>query len=180
MKIAIRRGHQRTGSDLGSVGILREIDVAEDYYIEVIKQLKNLGHEVLDVTPPEAHRSTSESLNYGTSKANNWKADLYVSCHANNFYNRYEGALGSQVLYYKYSDKSREYAEKIHKELVKLGFRSRGAKADPKSSAELINTNMPAVIVEAFFVEALEDISIWKKVGAEEVAAAIVKGIVGE
>lgn len=177
MRIAVRRGYQRTGEDLGAIGLLREVDAAEDYYMELIKELKALGHEVLDVTPPEANRSLEDSIQYGVKKANDWGADLYISCQTNNFYYRYKGALGSEVIYYKWSNEGKKYAQDILKQLVKIGFRSRGAKGDAKYLMELANTEMPAIIIKAFFVEASEDIALWRKIGPKGVAEAIARGL---
>ncbi|SHH87396.1 N-acetylmuramoyl-L-alanine amidase [Clostridium intestinale] len=177
MRIAVRRGYQRTGEDLGAIGLLREVDIAEDYHIELMKQLRALGHEVLDVTPPEAHRSLTDSIDYGVDKANAWGADLYISCQTNNYYHRFNGALGSEVLYYKWSNKGKIYAENIEKHLVKIGFRSRGAKGDAKYLIELAKTEMPAIIIKAFFVEASEDVALWRSVGAKGVAEAIARGL---
>lgn len=177
MKIAIRRGHQRTGQDIGAEALLKEIDVADYYYKEVIELLKKLGHEVLDVTPPEANRTVSNSLMYGIDKSNKWGAELFISCHANKAYDKYEGKLGCEVIYYPSSRKGRDYAVKVEKELSKLGFKSRGAKEDRRGLAELRLTNMPAIIIEPFFIEATEDVNLYKKIGAKAIAKAIVTGI---
>lgn len=180
MKIAIRRGHQRTGRDGGAVGLVKEIDIAELYYKDAINKFRLLGHEVLDVTPPEANRTVEDSLMYGINKANEWGADILVSCHVNKAYERYNGALGCEVIHYPSSSKGKEYAAKIEKELAKLGFKSRGAKADTRDLAELRLTKMPAVIVEPFFIEATEDVALYNRVGPGGIANAIVKGITGQ
>ncbi|GAA0717306.1 hypothetical protein GCM10008905_02820 [Clostridium malenominatum] len=177
MKIAIRRGHQRTGQDIGAQALLKEIDVTDSYYKEVIDILKKLGHEVLDVTPPEANRTVGNSLMYGIDKANKWGANLFISCHANKAYNKYEGELGCEVIYYPSSKKGKDYAIKIEKELSKLGFKSRGAKEDKRGLAELRLTNMAAVIIEPFFIEATEDVKLYERIGAKAIAKAIVTGI---
>ena len=179
MKIAIRRGHQRTGQDIGAEALVKEIDVAESYYKEVIEILKSLGHEVLDVTPPEGNRTVNNSLMYGIDKANKLGADLFISCHANKAYNKYEGELGCEVIYYPNSKMGKHYAIKIEKELGKLGFKSRGAKEDKRGLAELRLTKMPAIIIEPFFIEATEDVKLYKRIGAKVIANAIVKGIFG-
>lgn len=180
MKIAIRRGHQRTGSDGCAVGILNEIDVAEDYYKRVMEKLKKLGHEVLDCTPPEANRSLSNSLNYGINKANNWGADIFLSCHANKAYNSYNGVIGCEVIYHRNSNKGKEYAINVEKQLTDIGFKSRGAKADVRGLAEMNRTSMPAIIIEPFFLEATEDVNVYRNVGGEGIANAIVEGITGK
>ena len=49
MKIAIRRGHNRQA--IGSVGLVNEVIENENILAPTIKYLKQLGHEVLDVSP---------------------------------------------------------------------------------------------------------------------------------
>lgn len=179
-KFAIRRGHQRTGSDGCAVGILNEIDVANIYYAELINNLRMLGHEVLDVTPPEAHRSLADSLNYGINKANGWGADYFISCHVNKAYDYYEGSIGCEVLYSGNSNTGKQLAINVEKEIASIGFKSRGAKADVRGLAELRGTNMPAIIIEPFFLEATEDVANWERVGGKGLANSITKGLTGQ
>ena len=98
MKIAVRGGH--CPKVPGSRGILDEL--TEDRLVKnaVIKYLKQLGHEVLDVTPPDSTSTSSADLAYGVNKANEIRADLFVSIHFNKAYNSYNGALGSEVCVY--------------------------------------------------------------------------------
>ncbi|GAA0083001.1 N-acetylmuramoyl-L-alanine amidase [Clostridium sp. CTA-6] len=180
MKIAIRRGHQRTGADGCASGIVNEITVAEDYKNRLISKFKALGCQVLDCTPPEANRSLSDSLFYGINKANAWGADIFISCHVNNAYDSYSGAIGCEVLYHRNSSKGQNYSTKIERELSNLGFKSRGAKSDTRGLAEINNTSCPCVVIEPFFCEATLDVSIYRKVGGEGIANAIVKGILGK
>lgn len=179
-KYAIRRGHQRTGNDGCAVGILNEIDVANIYYSELMNNLRMLGHEVLDVTPPEAHRSLADSLNYGINKANEWGADYFISCHANKAYDYYEGSIGCEVLYSGGSSNGKQLAINVEKEIASIGFKSRGAKADVRGLAELRGTNMTAIIIEPFFLEATEDVANWNRVGGKGLANAITKGLTGQ
>ncbi|WP_261781312.1 N-acetylmuramoyl-L-alanine amidase [Clostridium botulinum] len=180
MKIAIRRGHQRTGADGCASGIVNEITVAEDYKNRLISKFKALGCQVLDCTPPEANRSLSDSLFYGINKANAWGADIFISCHVNNAYDSYNGAIGCEVLYHRNSSKGQNYATKIERELANLGFKSRGAKADTRGLAEINNTSCPCVVIEPFFCEATSDVATYRKVTGEGIANAIVKGILGK
>lgn len=179
-KYAIRRGHQRTGNDGCAVGILNEIDVANIYYSELMNNLRILGHEVLDVTPPEANRSLADSLNYGINKANSWGADYFISCHANKAYDYYEGSIGCEVLYSGGSSNGKQLAINVEKEIASIGFKSRGAKADVRGLAELRGTNMTAIIIEPFFLEATEDVANWNRVGGKGLANAITKGLTGQ
>ena len=180
MKVAIRRGHQYTGQDQGAEGIVKEIDVAEKYYKLAAEGFKSLGYEVLDVTPPEANRTLSDSLIYGINMANNWGADLFVSCHVNNSYDSYKGSLGCEVIYAIGSSAGEKYATSVESQLSSLGFKSRGARADVRGLAELMHTNMPAIIVEPFFVEATNDVGVYNNIGGKAIANAIVKGVTGK
>lgn len=180
MKIVIRRGHQYTGQDGAAEGLVKEIEVAEDYHNRLITKFQALGHEVLDVTPYEANRSLTNSLNYGINMANEWGADLFISCHVNNCYKKYEGEIGCEVVYCPGSAKGQDYATKVESELVKLGFKSRGAKADERNLSEIHKTNCTCIIVEPFFVEATKDVEVYNRVGGEGIANAIVAGITGK
>ena len=61
----------------------------------VVKYLKQLGHSVLDITHEPV--DVNSDLSYMVSKANEWRAELFVSIRFNKVYNIYDGALGSEV-----------------------------------------------------------------------------------
>lgn len=178
MKIAVRFGHQLTGADGGAVGIVKETDVNRRYGPKVISKLQALGHTVINVTPPEAHRSLSDSLNYGINLANSNNVDLFVSCHVNAFM-QVDKAMGCEVVC-SGSGKGLDYAKKIVDELAALGFKNRGGKSDERGLAEIRKTAMPCVIIEPFFMDSSVDVNVYKKVGDEGIANAIVKGITGK
>ena len=174
MKIAIRRGHNRQA--IGSVGLVNEVIENENILDPTIKYLKQLGHEVLDVSP--SNMTSASDLAYGVKKANDWGADLFVSIHNNKAYNTYNGALGSECYVYSKTDnyKDEVIAQRIVNNLGALGFKNRGVK-ESTSFYELKNTKMNAVIVECFFVEATEDVALYKKLGADKLGKAIAEGI---
>lgn len=178
MKIAVRFGHQLTGEDGGAVGIVKETDVNRRYGPKVIEKLKALGHTVINVTPPEAHRTLADSLNYGINLANSNNVDLFVSCHVNAA-TPTNSPRGCEVVC-SGSGKGLEYAKKVVNELSALGFKNRGAKADERGLAEIRRTSMPCVIIEPFFLDSSADVAIYNKVGDEGIANAIVKGITGK
>lgn len=175
MKIAVRFGHLKHGQDAGAVGIKNEYDLIRQYGPYVISGLQKLGNQVLNVTPQQDYLSMAESLNYGINKANNWGADLFVSCHVNAFSN--PSANGCEVLYYSSSSKGKEIATNICKQVSKLAFYNRGAKADSRGLAELKRTNMPAVIVEPLFCTSSKDINLFN---AQKIGYAICEGITGK
>ena len=144
MKIAIRGGHCPKAT--GAKGIIDELTEDRKVKDSVIKYLRMLGYNVLEVTPPD-YTSSNVDLYYGVTKANNWGADLFVSIHFNKAYDSYNGALGSEVCVYNTFDTANRVVEK----LGCLGFGNRGQKIR-KNLYELRNTNMLAMIIEVCFV----------------------------
>lgn len=171
MKIAVRGGH--CPNVPGSRGIIDELK--EDRLVKnaVIKYLNQMGVSVLDVTPPDSTSSSSADLSYGVNKANNWGADLFVSIHFNNAYSTYNGALGTEVCVYSEYD----IAGRVVNKMASLGFRNRGQKVRT-GLYELKHTSMKSMIVEVCFVEATEDVSLYKKVGYDYIGKTIAEALV--
>ncbi|WP_291648953.1 N-acetylmuramoyl-L-alanine amidase [Clostridium sp.] len=180
MKIAVRGGHNYLAT--GCEGLINE--VVEDRKVKdsVIKYLKQLGHSVLDVTPGDM--DSDSDLVYGVSRANNWGADLFISIHFNKAYNSYNGAIGAECLVYSKTDNitlDEQVAGRIQNALDGLGFtgpenKSRGVKED-NSLYELRATKMASVIVEVCFVEATEDVALYKKLGSDKIGEVIAEAI---
>lgn len=171
MKIAVRGGH--CPNVPGSRGIIDELK--EDRLVKnaVIKYLNQMGVSVLDVTPPDSTSSSSADLSYGVNKANNWGADLFVSIHFNNAYSTYNGALGTEVCVYSEYD----IAGRVVNKMASLGFRNRGQKVIT-GLYELKHTSMKSMIVEVCFVEATEDVALYKKVGYDYIGKTIAEALV--
>ena len=170
MKIAVRGGH--CPNVPGSRGIIDELK--EDRLVKnaVIKYLNQMGVSVLDVTPPDSISSSSADLSYGVNKANNWGADLFVSIHFNNAYSTYNGALGTEVCVYSEND----VAGRVVSQLASLGFRNRGQKVRT-GLYELKNTKMKSMIIEVCFVEATEDVALYKRLGHDTIGKTIAEAI---
>ena len=98
MKIAIRGWHCPKAP--GAKGIIDELTEDRKVKDSLIKYLRMLGYDVLDVTPPDNITSSTTDLYYGIKKANAWIADLFISIHFNKAYDSYNGALGSYVCVY--------------------------------------------------------------------------------
>ena len=177
MKIAIRRGHNHQA--IGSVGLVNEVVENEKILTSAIKYLKALGHDVLDVSP--GNMSSASDLAHGVKKANDWNADVFVSIHCNKAYNTYNGAIGSECLVYSKTDayKDEIIAQRIVNNLGSLGFKNRGVK-ERTDLYELKNTKMNSIIVECFFVEATEDVALYKKLGADKLGRAIAEGVTNQ
>lgn len=171
-KIAVRGGH--TEKATGASALIDELTEDRKVKEAVIKYLRKLGYEVLDVTPPVNYTSNaSTDLAYGVNKANEWGADLFVSIHFNKAYDSYNGALGSEVCVYS----EHEIAQRVVNTLGALGFKNRGQKVRT-NLYELKNTKMKAMIVETCFVEATEDVALYRRLGHDKVGQAIAEAIV--
>lgn len=174
MKIAVRGGH--TELCTGASALINELTEDRKVKDAVVKYLKILGQDVLDVTPPVNYTSSaSKDLSYGVNKANNWGANFFVSIHFNKAYDSYNGALGSEVCVYTPFDTANRVVEK----LGCLGFGNRGQKIRT-GLYELRNTSMLAMIIEVCFVEATEDVALYKKLGADAIGKAIAEAIVNK
>ena len=170
MKIAIRGGHCPKAT--GAKGIIDELTEDRKVKDSVIKYLRMLGYDVLDVTPPDNTTSSGADLYYGVNKANNWGANLFVSIHFNKAYDSYNGALGSEVCVYAPFDT----AQKVVNGLVGLGFKNRGQKIRTKLY-ELKTTKMLSMIIEVCFVEATSDVGLYNKLGHDLIGKTIAESI---
>lgn len=173
-KIAVRGGH--TELCTGASALIDELTEDRKVKDAVIKYLRKLGYEVLDVTPPVNYTSSiSADLAYGVNKANEWGADLFISIHFNKAYDSYNGALGSEVCIYSEND----IAQRVVNGLGELGFKNRGQKIRT-NLYELKHTKMKAMIVETCFVEATEDVTLYRRLGHDKVGQAIAEAIVND
>ena len=170
MKIAVRGGH--CPKVTGASALINELTEDRKVKDAVIKYLKELGHSILDVTPPDTTNTSSADLAHGVNKANSWGADLFVSIHFNNAYSSYNGALGSEVCVYSNFD----IAQRVVDGLGSLGFKNRGQKART-GLYELKNTKMKSMIIEVCFVEATEDVSLYKRLGHDTIGKTIAESI---
>ena len=173
MKIAIRGGH--VPQIPGASKFIDELTEDRKVKDSVIKYLKALGQNVLDVTPSDNTNTLNKDLSYGVNKANNWGADLFISIHFNKAYDVYNGFLGSEVCVYS----SFDMAKKVVNSLASLGFKNRGQKIRT-NLYELKHTNMKAMIIEVCFVESIADVGLYKKLGHDLIDKTIAQAIVNK
>ena len=171
MKIAVRGGH--VPKFTGASKFIDELTEDRKVKDSLIRCLRQLGCDVLDVTPPDNTNSLNGDLSYGVNKANNWGADLFVSIHFNKAYDIYNGCLGSEVCVYSPFDT----AQRVVNELSKLGFKNRGQKIR-NNLYELNHTKMKAMIIEVCFVEATGDVVLYKELGHYLIAKRIAEAII--
>ena len=170
MKIAVRGGH--VPKVTGAKGLIDELTEDRKVKDSVIKYLRQLGCEVYDVTPHDNTPTLNSELAYGVNRSNILGVDLFISIHFNKAYDSYNGALGSEVCVYSTFD----IAQRVVNGLSKLGFKNRGQKVR-NNLYELNRTKMKAMIIEVCFVEASEDVSLYKKLGYDLIGKTIAQAI---
>lgn len=175
-KIAGRPGHNELCR--GAKAILDEVIEDRKIFSSSKKYLEK-KHTFIDCTPTPV-ASQSQDLAYGVNRANNNKADFFYSVHLNKAYDSYDGAIGAEIwLYPKASQETINKANRILKNLENLGFKNRGIKYSQGSHRlyEIYKTNMEAMIIECFFLEATKDVEIYNRVGPDAIGFAIASGI---
>ena len=177
MRTAIRGGHNFQCP--GASALLDE--TTEDRLVKdaVIKYLKIGGDTVIDATPGNC--SENEDLNFGTDTANNANVDLFVPVHLNKAYDSYTGAIGCEVWLNPKNPLSVATGTRIVNNLGALGFKNRGLKDGINASHlhDIKATNMSAVLIEICFVEATEDVALYKALGPDRIGKVIAEGILG-
>lgn len=116
--------------------------------------LKRCGFRVVAVAPGDE----DTSLQTRVKRANDAKADAYISIHANAFGSDWNDANGVESWIYEKADaKTLDFGGKVHEALVKdYGRKNRGL----KKSADLYvlrATKMPAVLIEGGFMTNREE-----------------------
>ena len=169
--VIIDAGHG--GQDPGTIGIggLREKDLVLPISLDVAESLRKQGVEV---------RMTRDSdyfvsLKGRTDFANNTRADLFVSIHANAINLSRPDVNGLETYYYQ---DGRRLAEVIHWSILNsVNIKNRGIRR--ARFYVLRHSSMPAVLVEVGFVTGAEDAPRLKNpTHRSQMADAIVRGII--
>lgn len=175
MIICCRGGHNPLAK--GSSGYVDEVTEDRKIYAAMIAYLKQAGHTVYNVTPPDMAGVNAE-LMYGINKANEYSnVDLFVSVHLNAYSD--PSANGSEVCIYPNDSVTTTIGNRICKNFESLGFRNRGVK--PRTDlGELNLTKMHSMIVECFFCTNQADVALYHKLGADRLGKAIAEAIHGK
>ena len=178
MRIAFNAGHgSGTPGKRSPDGTVREWTINDKVVDELIRLAKDYqGVEVLRIDDPTGARDVP--LPERVSKAQSWKADLYVSIHQNAAGSGWSTARGTEV--YSYSASSKEataVAKSVQSQIVsQLRTKDRGVKH--AAFWELAKTPMPAILVECEFMTN-KDAAAWMKSATygKQMADAIMDGI---
>lgn len=167
MKIAIDIGHNCPPKDTGASKFKNECEMNKAIGEHLIALLVKAGVDVIDCRPARAE-NVKVSLWKRTNAANTQGADFYVSIHHNA-----GGGQGSEV--YAVSREGKTVAKAVLNKLISLGFKDRGVKQ--ANFSVLINSFMPAILIECCFVDSQTDCDLWDSLGAKTMAEAIFKGL---
>ena len=168
-KVALDAGHG--GSDPGAVYNGRqEKDDTLDLTLAVGDILKKNGIDVFYTRTSDEYETPFKKA----TDANNSGADLFVSIHRNSSEkpNQYSGV---ETLVYNDSGLKSEVARNINNQLENVGFKNLGVDTR-KNLVVLKRTKMPAVLVEAGFINNEKDNYIFDQ-EFDKVANAIADGI---
>ncbi|NJN13234.1 MAG: N-acetylmuramoyl-L-alanine amidase [Richelia sp. RM2_1_2] len=178
MRYGIDIGHN-SPPDTGAVGGYED-ELNLELANKVIVKLALFGDEALIVNPKGRVRSVNESLKIRCENANAAKVERYVSFHFNAFNKKARGV----EIYYA-STAGMRIAKPVLEEICKLSdnsgrrFTNRGIKKT--SLFQVLNgTNAPAILIETCFCDNPEDMEIYREIGSDRVATAIVKGLTGQ
>jgi N-acetylmuramoyl-L-alanine amidase len=163
----------------GASDLLDEVTEDRNILASVNKYLKQLGEDVIDVSPNETNTKLDD-LEYGVLKANNANAKLFTSIHLNASERR-DTASGSEILLNPNNKEAVTIANRILDNLESLGFENRGlVDGIKKGLYETRHTNMTAILVECFFLNSSKDVELYNKVGVDAIGKAIAEGITGK
>ena len=173
MTLFIDIGHNHAPADIGASSEGETIYTNEDKFVEsvgyAIKKLCDKA-KIKAYAYKGTGKSVTEndSLDQRIKKANSLQATFYLSLHVNAFSDPL--ANGSEV--FDGGVVSKSIASAIQKALVGLGFRDRKIKAGKKLRV-IKETNMPAVLVEHYFLTNKDDVALAMDIGVEKFAQVI-------
>ena len=168
-KIVIDAGHG--GKNPGAVYQgRRESDDALRLAMAVGNILEENGYDVIYTRTTDATQSVGQKA----AIANEEGADLFLSIHRNaaDYPDQYDGI---QTLLYDDSGLKKKIAERINANLEALGFRNIGVDIRP-NLVVLNSTRMPALLVEAGFIDSDKDNQLFDS-RFQALAQAIADGI---
>ena len=172
MKIAVDPGHG--GRDPGAVGFITEVDIVYPWADELVKKLNKLGctAQLTHRKPPSNVKVTLEDR---VEAAEDMKADLYISVHADSWTTKH--AHGASAFVYSATSSSYSIAEKILPALQK-DIGSHGGTPKIANFHVLRETSMPAVLLETGFVTNPED-GLWLMRNYKKQAKRVAEVIAG-
>jgi len=172
-KVVIDPGHG--GADPGAVGIngLRETDIV----LSVSKTVSGLLTKKGVKTILTRNYERTLDLQPRVAKANNLKADAFVSIHANATKGKRKDVNGLETYYYS-GYKGYSLAKNIQKQILVSSPQSPDRGVRRSRFYVIRKTSMPAALVEIGFVTGMYDAYLLRQKGyRDKISFAIAKGI---
>ncbi len=172
--VVIDPGHG--GPDPGAVGVqgLRETDIVLDISLKVSRLLSEKG--VKTILTRRYDRDLG--LQARVTKANNSRADAFVSIHANAIPRGYKKDVNGMETYYYSGYRGYTLAKKIHKEILRVSLKSPDRGVRRSRFFVIRKTSMPAALIEVGFVTGRTDSQMLRQsIYRDKLAFAISKGI---
>ncbi len=168
-RIIVDAGHGGFDNGASYNGRLEKEDNLELAML-VGRDLADMGYDVYYTRDSDVYQSPSEKARIGNASG----SDLFVSIHRNSSPTpgQYSGV---QTLIYDDSGIKRQIADNVNEELSKIGFDNLGISIRPNLTV-LKRTNMPAILVEAGFINNEKDNQLFEN-NIDEIAMAIANGI---
>ena len=178
---SIHAGHgkQNSKSCGAYTDLLKESVANREVKDEVIKLLREEGHTVYDDTV-DYPNSASDCVNKQVSNVNGHSnVSLAIGIHFNSGRKDLKGDNsigGFECIVCNSSGTKQTISKRICSKMEGLGFKNRGVKLN-SGLGFLKNTKCQSIIVEVCFVDDKDDTDLYNKLGAKQVAKAIVEGI---
>ena len=170
--IGINCGHTLIGPGSGAVGLIQESEHTRLVGRALMELLEQAGIRVMDCTIDKAG-SQAACLASVVQMANTQELDWFISIH----FNASPSHQGQGAEVYTYKGRQYPDALAVCRNLERLGFRNRGVKAGTGLYV-VRKTKAKAMLIEVCFCDNPEDVEIYNRVGAEEVAQAIFDALV--
>lgn len=170
MKIGVNAGHTLSGAGSGAVGIINESTETRAVGNALINLLKSNGHEVVNCTIDKAS-TQAEYLKKVVEMANRQDLDYFISFHFNA-----SNGKGHGVEVYTYEGRQFEDALEVCKNISNLGFANRGVK-NGTGLYVVKKTKAKSMLIEVCFVDNVEDVETYRRVGPNAIAEAVYNAI---
>lgn len=178
MRIFIDAGHNYSGADTGATGNgLREQDIT--FYVSKLLStyLRETGHTVMcsrNALTDNLTTTLTGSIVARYSRANDFKADLFISLHCDS--SAVKSAKGAHICVYAKNGTPYNLAQKIVPYLLNIGLNGRNEKIVRRTDLGVLkHTNMPAILIEMGFITNPDNATLMRS--PETLAKAIYEGI---
>ncbi|HBF6618547.1 TPA: N-acetylmuramoyl-L-alanine amidase [Clostridioides difficile] len=185
MKICITVGHSilKSGACTSADGVVNEYQYNKSLAPVLADTFRKEGHKAdVIICPEKQFKTKNEEKTYKIPRVNSGGYDLLIELHLNS---SGVGAFGTEVFYY--SEKGKEYAQRVVDKLSKPFIRKKGDKEVGNRGVKLdkglyiLNSSKPtAILIESFFCDNKEDYEKAKKFEYEGIAKLIVEGILNK